>query len=177
MDKKGSIQVIMASLLLFLAGVAQAETFEVSSLEESWSVAGKIGGQYEIKPGFVSVRIEEGLIARLKYGKFPRRKIIGINVCLAKWTADGRGFEFAAKSEIKPIDQVIDIDETIQLEPCTIDIPTKGMTEADIRRTWLAFSIINRASAENEKAPTGYSYIHATTYLSSFESTGFPKPH
>lgn len=166
---------LVVLLFLVFAVAAKAEPFEASSLGETWSVAGRADGTCEVQSRTVVVKIQNGVIVRQRYGKFPQRKIIGLRAFIAQWSEDGRSFRIAAESEIQPINKVLDFDETVPLGTWKMEIRAKNLNKSDISKTWLGFEIIESHSDGNSER-SGTCYFHTKTYLLTGEPTGFPKP-
>ena len=164
---------ILFCTVFCLLGSARSETFEYSSLESSFSLMAKLTGQYTRGAEDVVVKVDHGKIVRSRYGSSPRRKVLGIKVFLAEWTADKRTFQPLASSEYLVLKRTIETGEAISIESHEFRIPIKGMPESKVNAAWIAFEIVDEQPGQKSKR--GTCYVHAPTSFSGEKTVDVPR--
>lgn len=165
------------SLLLFFLSALFAHsgqtTFHGTSLDTSFAVAGEIAGKVSVKSNKVTVTITRGHLVRQPCGETKDRKVTQISAFLADWTEDRRTFRYLVFSRPLKIDRIIAVGETISLDGEKFEIPTDKLSRNEMKRAWLAFSIVDELPPKDGKTRAGTCYIHTIVSLTG-DPTGFP---
>lgn len=168
----------LASVFLLVWGglvAVWAEPFEATTYHAEKDITGTISGEYTVESQRIIVRVKKGSYTWHSLNGVPRKKIVKINVWLARWKEDRSAVEYLTSSESVTINKTVEDNETLSVGTYKFTLTTSQWSVPELSRMWVAVCI---ADADVD-APPGLSKYHAfhmIHYLLSEELTGVIKP-
>ncbi len=168
----------LAYLFLFVWGgivALRGESFEAMTYHTEKDITGTISGEYTVDSQRIIVRVKKGSYTWHSVNGVPRKKIVKINVWLARWKEDRSAIEYLTSSDSVTINKTVEDNETLAVGTYKFTLTTSQWSMPELSRMWVAICI---ADADMDALPgiSKYHAFHMTHYLLSGELTGVIKP-